>query len=94
MASEAINMSFRVDKNLKKEADKLFKELGMNTSVALNMFLKQSVQEQKLIFTPSIVAPKPGRELKKSLKEAESIRNNPERTGYKTINEVIDALNE
>ncbi|MBP3765822.1 MAG: type II toxin-antitoxin system RelB/DinJ family antitoxin [Bacilli bacterium] len=94
MASEAINMSFRVDKNLKKEADKLFKALGMNTSVALNMFLKQSVQEQKLIFTPSVVAPKPSKELKKALKEAESIRNNPERTGYNTINEVIDALNE
>ena len=47
MATEAINMSFRVDKNLKKEADKLFKELGMNTSVALNMFLKQSVKAGK-----------------------------------------------
>lgn len=94
MASEAINMSFRVDKELKKQADELFKELGMNTSVALNMFLKQSVKEQKLIFTPSINAPKPSRKLKKSLKEAESIRKNPERTGYKTINEVLKALND
>ena len=37
--SNAINMSFRVDKDLKKQADELFKNLGMNTSVALNMFL-------------------------------------------------------
>ena len=37
--SNAINMSFRVNKKLKKDADKLFKELGLNTSVALNMFL-------------------------------------------------------
>ncbi len=37
--SNAINMSFRVDKDLKKQADDLFRKLGMNTSVALNMFL-------------------------------------------------------
>ncbi len=37
--SNAMNMSFRVDKNLKKQADELFKNLGMNTSVAINMFL-------------------------------------------------------
>lgn len=37
--SNAINMSFRVDMGLKKQADKLFKKLRMNTSVALNMFL-------------------------------------------------------
>ena len=48
--SNAINMSFRVDKNLKKQADELFKKLGMNTSVALNMFLSQSVREQRIPF--------------------------------------------
>ena len=42
--SNEINMSFRVDKNLKKQADDLFKKLGMNTSVALNMFLTQCVR--------------------------------------------------
>ena len=42
--SNTINMSFRVDKSLKKQADELFKKLGMNTSVALNMFLTQSVR--------------------------------------------------
>lgn len=42
--SNAVNMSFRVDKTLKNEADKLFKSLGLNTIVALNMFLAQSVR--------------------------------------------------
>ena len=48
--SNSINMSFRVDKDLKKQADELFKSLGMNTSVALNMFLTQSVRQQALPF--------------------------------------------
>ena len=55
--SNAINMSFRVDKNLKKQADELFKNLGMNTSVALNMFLTQSVREQSIPFIPSMEVP-------------------------------------
>ena len=53
--NEAINMSFRVDKELKKQADTLFRELGLNTSVALNMFLAQCVRNQALPFTPSRV---------------------------------------
>lgn len=46
-------MSFRVDKDLKKQADSLFRELGLNTSVALNMFLAQCVRNQALPFTPT-----------------------------------------
>lgn len=55
--SNTINMSFRVDKSLKKQADELFKKLGMNTSVALNMFLTQSVREQSIPFVPSLEIP-------------------------------------
>ena len=51
--NEAVNMSFRVDKELKQRADKLFRELGLNTSVALNMFLSQCVRNQALPFIPS-----------------------------------------
>ena len=52
--SNAINMSFRVDKDLKKQADDLFRKLGMNTSVTLNMFLTQSVREQSIPFILSM----------------------------------------
>ena len=52
--SNVTNMSFRVDKNLKEQADILFKNLGMNTSVALNMFLTQCVREQGIPFIPSM----------------------------------------
>ena len=52
--SNAVNMSFRVDKTLKNEADKLFKSLGLNTIVALNMFLAQSVREQSIPFISKI----------------------------------------
>lgn len=71
--SNAINMSFRVDKNLKKQADELFKNLGMNTSVALNMFLTQSVREQNIPFIPSMEVP--NARLISAMEEVEAIEN-------------------
>ena len=91
--SDAVNMSFRVNKSLKKQADELFRNLGMNTSVALNMFLTQSVREQGLPFTPNML-PEPSKELLESLIEAEEIRRDKNRTGYNTVNDVIRALDE
>ena len=40
-------ITFRTDKELKKQATKLFESLGMNLSVAINMFMKQAVAKQK-----------------------------------------------
>ena len=46
-------LQIRVDDTLKKQADTLFRDLGLNTSVALNMFLAQCVRNQALPFTPT-----------------------------------------
>ena len=43
-------VSFRVDDKLKSDADRLFKSMGMNMSVAITVFLQQSVQRGKLPF--------------------------------------------
>ena len=67
--SNSTSMSFRVDKDLKKEADKLFKKLGLNTSAAINMFLSQSVREQAIPF--NVQSEVPNRKLRKALKEVE-----------------------
>ena len=90
--SNAINMSFRVDKDLKKEADTLFKRLGLNTSVALNMFLRQSVEEQGIPFNSSL-NPKPSRRLLKALKEADKIEKGLIKTKtYKNVDELFEDL--
>lgn len=44
------NINIRIDDKLKKEAEKLFNDLGINMSSAINVFLKQSVREQKIPF--------------------------------------------
>ena len=48
-----VNVTLRVDDELKKQADALFSELGMNLSTAFNIFLRQSVREQQIPFNVS-----------------------------------------
>lgn len=71
--TNAINMSFRVDKDLKRRADELFRNLGMNTSVALNMFLSQSVREQRIPFISTMDIS--NKRLLRALEEVEAIEN-------------------
>ena len=90
--SNAINMSFRVDKTLKKQADELFKNLGMNTSVALNMFLTQSVREQSIPFVPTMEVP--NARLIKAMEEVEAIESGKIKAKkYKTFEEAIEDIN-
>ena len=52
--SEATVIHVRVDRNVKNDADKLFKELGISISAAVNMFFKQALAEQALPFHPKV----------------------------------------
>ena len=84
-------MSFRVDRDLKKKADELFKSIGMNTSVALNMFLTQSIEEQGLPFRQAVKTP--STRLQQALNELEDIESgkiNVKR--YKSFEEALKDL--
>ena len=72
--SNTTNMTIRIDKELKKSVDSLFKNLGTNTNYAINMFLRQCDREQKLAFTPTMT-PTPSKELLVSLQEIEDYKN-------------------
>ena len=72
--SNTTNMTIRIDKELKKNVDRLFKNLGTNTSSAINMFLRQCDREQGLVFTPTM-SPEPNKELLESLQEIEDYKN-------------------
>ena len=84
--SNTTNLNVRVDSTLKKESDMLFKDLGLNMSTAINMFLTQCVKTSSIPF--NISEPKPSRHLKRALKEAERIAKHPER--YKSYDNIDD----
>ena len=45
-----INVTIRMDEKLKLQSEELFKDLGLSFSAAINMFIKQSVREQRIPF--------------------------------------------
>lgn len=62
MAEKKINVTVRVDRDLREQADKLFTELGMSTTTAVSIFLRQSVREGKIPFEIATTIDKEGDE--------------------------------
>lgn len=40
---QTVNVNIRMEKELKKQAEKLFADLGLNMSTAINVFIRQAV---------------------------------------------------
>jgi len=72
MTNDTINLSIRMDRDLKEQAENLFAELGMNMTTALNIFVRQSVRQGKIPFEISLF--KPNAETRAALKEIEDMR--------------------
>lgn len=92
MANSISNVSFRIDSDLKKNADKLFSELGLNMTTAFNIFLRQSVREGRIPFEISLYTP--NEETIAAMKEAERIAHNPEAKRYKSVEELMADLDD
>jgi len=41
------NLSIRIDRGLKDEADQVFNEMGMNLTTAITIFVRQAVRQKK-----------------------------------------------
>lgn len=46
-------LNIRIDGELKEQAKEVYKDMGMDLTTAVTVFLKQSVREQRLPFQPS-----------------------------------------
>ena len=77
----------RVDENVKKEAETLFKKMGLNMSTAMNMFLKKCILEQGIPFELKV----PNRETRKVLDEVEKGVGLSET--FDSIDELMEDLN-
>ena len=65
------NISIRMDVELKKQAERLFSELGMNMTTAFNIFLRQAVRQQRIPF--DVALDTPNAETIAAMQEAELI---------------------
>ena len=67
------NLNVRVDENLKKTADTLLNELGLNMSTAINIYLKQIVRENGIPF--EIKLDKPNAETLQAMQDVREGKN-------------------
>jgi addiction module antitoxin, RelB/DinJ family len=90
MNNQNTNINIRIDSTTKEEAELLFKDLGMNMSTAINLFLKQSIRNKGLPFT--VTKNVPNNETIKAIKEAEEISKHPKEYKTYSLNEFENLL--
>ncbi|MDD5924776.1 type II toxin-antitoxin system RelB/DinJ family antitoxin [Ellagibacter isourolithinifaciens] len=47
---DSVNVTIRVEREVRDAANELFDELGVNITQAVNMFLKQAIRERRIPF--------------------------------------------
>lgn len=74
-----VTIQTSVDANLKKNADRLFSEIGLDLESAIRLFLTQAVIQKKIPFES--VAP-----------EKFSVDTTPETEGYSEVADMIESF--
>lgn len=90
MASNTINVSIRMDADLKARAEELYDELGMTLSTAINIFVRQSLRKGGLPF--EVKTDRPNRETIEAMLEAKRIASDPTVKGYTDVDELFADL--
>lgn len=77
----------RVEDTLKKDADSLFADLGLDTPTAIRIFLKQAIKKQGLPF--DVVQSVPNAETIAAMEEANRISRDPATKKNKDFSELL-----
>jgi len=80
-------MQIRISEKDKQAAEKVFFSMGLSTSAAIKLFIRQTINRGKLPFTP--IAKIPNSTTVAAFEDAESGKNIKK---YKSAKEAIEAL--
>jgi len=69
------NVTFRMDTELKKQAEEILGEMGMNMSTAYTVFIKQLVRDRCFPFMPDVKVP--NKETREALEEVRMMEKDP-----------------
>jgi len=92
--ADTTNLSIRIDRALKEEADQVFNALGMNLTTAITIFVRQAVRQKKIPFEIALYPENEGKEniLRDAMAATERIWQNSVQNGTdKLTMEEIDA---
>ena len=86
-----VSMNIRMDKTIKEQAQELFSEFGLDMTTAINMFLRQSIREQKIPFELKLNIP--NNETLEALNEVKQMKENPSiGKAYDNVDDMIKEL--
>ncbi|HHX19998.1 MAG TPA: type II toxin-antitoxin system RelB/DinJ family antitoxin [Clostridiaceae bacterium] len=88
--SKTVNFSVRMDKQIKQDSEALFKDLGMNLTTAINVFLRQAVRTGGFPF--EIKVDQPNQETLLALIESEKIAQDPNVAAYENVEDALREL--
>ena len=88
--SETTNFSVRMDKQVKQESESLFKELGMNLTTAINVFLRQAIRSGGFPF--SVKMEQPNAETFLALRESDELLKSKTVKRYADVEEALREL--
>ena len=85
------NINVRIDSELKKSAEELFNDLGLNMSAAITMFLKSAVSHDGIPFEVKRISP--NAETIAALAEYDEMKKNPNKyRRYSSFNDLMDEV--
>lgn len=90
MAAGTTNFTIRLDSQVKKDAEKLFSELGLTLSGAFNVFLHQALIVQGLPF--QVRREIPNQTTLKAMQEALQLANDPKSKSFSSVKELMKDL--
>jgi len=82
--ADTINVTIRLDREVKEQAEKMFNDFGMNLSTAFNIFARQALRQGKIpfeIFDP-FYSEKNQKRLARSIADAEA--------GNVTVHDLVE----
>ncbi|MCL2106187.1 MAG: type II toxin-antitoxin system RelB/DinJ family antitoxin [Oscillospiraceae bacterium] len=88
--NQSTSISLRMDRTLKRQAEDLFADLGLNMTTAMTLFLRQAVMSQSI---PFAIARVPNAETLEAMREAEDIIRHPEKyKSYRSVDEMMEDI--
>ncbi len=84
------NLNIRTDKEVKAAAEKIFEQLGLNMTTAVNIFLRQTIRENGIPFELKLHIPNDTTSA--AVKEGRRIARDKNEKGYTNMDDLKAAL--
>ena len=84
------SMNIRMDAEVKRQAEILFSEIGINMTTAINIFLKQAIRENGIPFELKLGYP--NATTIEAFKEGDNMLNDPASPRYSSVDDLFEDL--